>query len=134
MSVSLHLKAKLETVQSCLEPLLLPDSSAILVPRLEWVSVYAEQLSEDIDDIKELAGPLSEIAEVIAVIEEQVYGFANGAILNLEQNQLPKEAIADFSTIQALSRDGLLPLGARTLENEAGKPSLAEFFGRSSDE
>lgn len=136
MSVSLHLKAKLEMVQNCLEPLLLSDSSAVLVPRLEWVSVYAEQLSDDIGDIEELALPLSEMSEVIAVVEERVYRFVKGALQNLEQtpNELPKEALADFSTIQALAQAGLLPIGTMTLENEAEKPSLAEFFGRSQDE
>ena len=140
MSVSLHLKANLTKVQPCLEPLLLPESMIILVPRQDWVSVYAEQLSEDISDIEELAVPLSNLAEVLAVISErytEVYRFSKGALYSLEQqipNELPREAITELSTIQTLSRAGLLPKGSVILEKEAKKPGLAEFFGRSEDE
>jgi hypothetical protein len=140
MSVTLHLKADLSNIKSCLEPLLLPESIIILVPREEWVSIYAEQLSEDISDIEELAVPLSDFAEVLAVISErytEVYRFSKGALHSLEQripSELPREAISDFSTIQTLSRAGLLPSGSITLEKEAEKPGLAEFFGRSEDE
>jgi hypothetical protein len=140
MSVSLHLKANLENVQRCLEPLLLPESMIILVPRQDWISIYAEQLSEDISDIEELAVPLSSLAEVLAVISErytEVYRFSKGALHSLEHQiptQLPREAIAEFSTIQTLSRAGLLPKGSLILEKEAEKPGLAEFFGRSEDE
>jgi hypothetical protein len=140
MSVSLHLKANLSDVQHCLEPLLLAESIMILVPRKDWVSVYAEQLSEDISDIEELAVPLSDLAEVLVVISErytEVYRFSKGALHSLEQQiptELPREAIAELNTIQTLSRAGLLPKGSLNLEKEATKPGLAEFFGRSEDE
>ena len=140
MSVSLHIKADLSHVRGCLEPLLLPESMIILVPRQDWVSVYAEQLSEDISDIEELAVPLSDLAEVLAVISQrytEVYRFSKGALHSLEHqipNELPREAISELSTIQTLSRAGLLPDGSQTFEKEAEKPGLAEFFGRSEDE
>ena len=140
MSVTLHLKADLSKVQDCLEPLLLPESIMILVPRQDWVSVYAEQLSEDISDIEELAVPLSDLAEVLVVISErytEIYRFSKGALHSLEQqvpSELPREAISELSTIQALARSGLLPNGSQTFEKEAEKPGLAEFFGRSEDE
>lgn len=140
MSVSLHIKANLSHVQRCLEPLLLPESIMILVPHQEWVSVYAEQLSENISDIEELAVPLSYLAEVLVIISErytEVYRFSKGALHNLEQqipSELPREAIIELSTLQTLSRAGLLPKGSLTLEKEADKPGLAEYFGRSEDE
>ncbi len=140
MSVSLHLQTSFETVEQILKPLLLSDSLAILVPHQDWVSIYAEQLSENISDIEELAVPLSEITEVIAIIHErytEVYRFKKGALQSLEHQlptEVPHEAIAEFSTIQTLARAELLPINSRILENEAEKPGLAEYFGRSQDE
>jgi hypothetical protein len=140
MSVSLHVQISLEATEKKLKPLLLSDSLAILVPHQDWVSVYAEQLSENISDIEELAVPLSAITEVIAIIHErytEVYRFKKGALQSLEHtlpNEIPRQAIADFSTIQTLARAGLLPENSRILENEAEKPGLAEYFGRSQDE
>ncbi len=134
MGLSLHLKAKLEAVLRCLEPLLLPDSRAVLVPHLGWVSVYAEQLL-DLSDIEELAVPLSEMSDVIVLTATQIYGFRKGVIQEQAlPDQFPKEAISNFETIQAQALAGLLPIGTRILEHEAEKPGLAEFFGRSQDE
>ena len=140
MGVSLHLKSSLEAVRACLEPLLLPDSSAILVPREAWLSVYAEQLSPDISDIEELAVPLSILTEVYAVIAErqlEVYVFSKGALQGIQQttpSDLPDDALSELSIVKTLARTGLLPSGSQTLEREAAKPGLAEFFGRSEDE
>lgn len=140
MGVSLHLLSNLEQVRACLEPLLLPDSTAILVPRGAWLSIYAEQLSSDISDIEELAAPLSELSEVYAIIAErqlEVYVFSKGALQQIQSNpppDLPDDAINEFEVLQSPAKADLLPSGSQILENEAAKPGLAEFFGRSEDE
>jgi hypothetical protein len=129
MSLALHLKAPLSEIADMLEPLLLPDSSAVLVPRGDWVSVYAEQLSEDLADITELAAPLSSAFGSVWVTGELHYRFENG--LHLETTHVfPKGVPAETE----LDLDDDLPRDAVRVTRDADKPGLAEFFGRSSDE
>jgi hypothetical protein len=141
MGVSLHLQASLAEVQNCLAPLLLADSNALLLQNQIWVSIYAEQLSEYISDIEELAVPLSSLAAVTAVIAEtrsnEVYIFFKGALQSVSAQlpeDLPLESINDYETLIVLARAGMLSQTFVQLTRDADKPGLAEFFGRSSDE
>ncbi len=132
MSVSLHLQADIGIVAETLEPLLWPDMSAILVPRDGWIDVYAEQLSEDIDDIFELEIPLLTVTDAVYVVirsdQIKVFKCASGQLL-ATQTPFNLEHITDFETLE---QDR--PPDAIYLERDASKPGLAEFFGRSTDE
>jgi hypothetical protein len=129
MSVALHLKAPLSDIADMLEALLLPDSSAVLVPRGDWVSVYAEQLSQDLADITELAAPLSSAFGSVWATSDLHHRFDNGAHAETT-HVLPKDVPSEFE----VDVDDELPRDAVRVTRDADKPGLAEFFGRSSDE
>jgi hypothetical protein len=129
MSVALHLKAPLTEIAETLTAWLLPDSSAVLIPSGDWVSVHAEQLSEDLADITDLAAPLSSAFGEVWATGSLHHRFQNGALLettHLRPEWLPLEVDADL--------DDDVPEGAVRVSREADKPGLAEFFGRSADE
>jgi hypothetical protein len=127
MNMSLHLQADLRTVREILEPLLWPDTSAILWSRDNWVSVYAEQLSDDMDDVFELAEPLSLLSTVF-VASPEVFEYQGGELISTV-DALPFEVSEDFESLEEH-----LPPGAIRFERDASKPGMAEFFGRSADE
>jgi hypothetical protein len=132
MSASLHLQADLTPVKEILEPILWPDMSAILWPRDNWISIYAEQLGDDLDDILELAEPLSELGTVFVVrfeaLRYDVLEYQNAELIPATK-ALPFEASGDFESLKEH-----LPPGAIRVERDAAKPGLGEFFGRSADE
>ncbi len=141
VSVSLHLKSQIQKIQQHLESLLLPDSSALLIQQNTWLSIYAEQLSEQISDIEELAVPLSSLVEVIAVIADkrsnEVYVFSKGALQSVSATiptDLPASNLNDYETVQTIAKAGLITEPHLFITREAEKPGLAEFFGRSEDE
>lgn len=130
MSVALHLRGNASRVAAELEELLLPDSSAVLIPSGEWVSVYAEQLSEDLADITELAAPISEGFGEVWAHATLYYHFKDGVLEEARHDApagLPNESdLEDF--------EAELPANALRITRDAAKPGMAEFFGRSSDE
>jgi hypothetical protein len=130
MSVALHLRGNASRISAELEELLLPDSSAVLIPSGEWVSVYAEQLSEDLADITELAAPLSEGFGEVWAHATLYYRFKDG---NLEESRHDAPAgLPSGSDLEDFEAE--LPANALRITRDAAKPGLAEFFGRSSDE
>ncbi|NJK43409.1 MAG: hypothetical protein HC933_03325 [Pleurocapsa sp. SU_196_0] len=129
MSVALHLRAPITAVARTLEPLLLPDSSAVLIPHGDWVSVHAEQLSEDLADITELAAPLSEAFGLVWAATTLHHRFEHGT--HLETTHTPP---TDVPLEVTLDEDAVLPDNAVRVTRDADKPGLAEFFGRSRDE
>ena len=130
MSTALHLHGNASRIAAQLEGLLLPDSSAVLIPSGEWVSLYAEQLSEDLADIGELAAPLSEHFGEVWAHATLYYRFKDGALEETRHDApagLPHESdLEDF--------EAELPANALRITRDAAKPGPAEFFGRSSDE
>jgi hypothetical protein len=130
MSVALYLRGNLSRISETLEALLLPDSSAVLIPSGEWVSVYAEQLSEDLADITELAAPLSEDFGEVWAHATLYYRFKNG-VLEESRHDAPA-GLPDGSDLEDFEAE--LPANAVRITRDAAKPGLAEFFGRSSDE
>jgi hypothetical protein len=129
MGVTLHLRAPITAVTRTIEPLLLPDSSAVLIPTGDWVSVHAEQLSEDLADITELAAPLSEAFGLVWAVTTLHHRFEHGA--HLETTHMPPDGVPLEAT---LDEDAALPENAVRVTRDADKPGLAEFFGRSRDE
>ncbi len=121
--VALLLRADAQAVARALEELLLPDSAAV-VTALEggWVSVHAEQLSEDLADIEELAAPLSAQFGTVWARATLIHQFDAGkhvATAHEAPSTLPLET--DGGAVIHVLR-------------EAEKPGLAAFFGRSADE
>jgi hypothetical protein len=127
MNVSIHLQADLHAVRDVLEPLLWPETSAVLVPRDGWISVYAEQLSDDFEDIAELAAPLEALNPVFIALPAVKQYRSDGLIETTQE--LPFEIADEFERFEQN-----MPLGAVRLERDASKPGMAEFFGRSTDE
>jgi hypothetical protein len=134
MIASVHLETtNLERVKTLLEPNLQPNSSVFLRAANGWVSVYFDQYLDDGDknDFESVARGLSSFALTITCFAQgapaQIKCFQNklevSSDLNLEHPDL------SFDEIEASNLTGY-----EKLEFEAGKPGLAEFFGRSEDE
>ena len=122
--VALHLRAEIRALAEALMALLLPDTSAVLTPHEGWVSLHAEQLSEDLADISELAAPLSARFGEVWASGSLYYRFSAGELQETTHNRpegLPLEPEDDAAGTLRVSR-------------EPEKPGLAEFFGRSQDE
>jgi hypothetical protein len=138
MIASLHLETTdLERVKTLLMPNLQPNSSVFLHVLDGWVSVYFDQFLDDgdIDDFESVALGLSHIALTVscfgevmpATIKSFHHGLEVATTINLEHSDV------GFEDLQELEDEGELE-GYEKLEFEAGKPGLAEFFGRSEDE
>ncbi len=126
MNPALYLRGDARAVAMALEELLLPDSSAVLWQTSDWVGVAAEQLSEDLADLAELAEPLSlEFGEVWAHAT-LYHHFEAGAFVETVHIAPPNLPFED--DLEAL------PAGAIRVTREPEKPGMAEFFGRSADE
>ena len=127
MNPALYLRGDLRAVAVALEELLLPDSSAVLWQIGDWVSVAAEQLSEDLADIAELAEPLSEQFGEVWAHATLYHRFQGGAFVETVHTAPPDLPLEpnDLET---------LPAGAIRVTREPEKPGMAEFFGRSEDE
>lgn len=126
MNPALYLRGDLRVVAVALEELLLPDSSAVLWQTSDWISVAAEQLSEDLADIAELAEPLSEAFGTVWAHATFYHRFENGAFIETIHT-----APLDLPLEQDLET---LPANAIRVTREPEKPGMAEFFGRSEDE
>ena len=127
MNPALYLRGDARVVASVLEELLLPDSSAVLWQSGDWVSVSAEQLSEDLADLAELAEPLSLKFGAVWAHATLYHRFESGAFVETVHSAPPDLPITpnDLET---------LPAGAIRVTREPEKPGMAEFFGRSADE
>ena len=127
MNPVLYLRGDARGVAGQIQELLLPDSSAVLWQSGDWVSVSAEQLSEDLADLAELSEPLSLRFGAVWAHATLYHRFENGAFA---------ETVHDAPTDLPLEPTDLetLPAGAIRVTREPEKPGMAEFFGRSSDE
>ncbi len=130
MGVRLLLRAPIRAAAETLEPHLLPDTSAVLLPHGDWVSLHAEQLSEDLADISELAVPLSVAFHEVWAAATLYYRFQAGELA--ETFHSPPEGVPLEG--QNWDWDDELPESAVRVTRDAEKPGLAEFFGRSHDE
>jgi hypothetical protein len=134
MIASLHLETTdLGRVKSLLEPRLMPDSSAFLRLENGWVRVYFNGYLDDGDaeDFESVARELSKFATTVTCFGEAapatVKCFQNDfEVVNQVKLERPDLSFDDIETGDAA--------GFERLEFEAGKPGLAEFFGRSQDE
>ena len=127
MNPALYLRGDLQVVAALLGELLLPDSSAVLWQSGNWVCVGAEQLSEDLADLAELAEPLSLEFGAVWAHATLYHRFADGVFVETVHT-VP-------SDLPITSNDlGTLPAGAIRVTRDAEKPGMAEFFGRSEDE
>ena len=126
MNPALYLRGDARAVAVALEELLLPDSSAVVLQSGDWVSVAAEQLSEDLGDIAELSEPLSEQFGTVWAHATLYHHFEGGAFIETTHTAPP-----DLPLEQDLET---LPAGAIRVTREPEKPGMAEFFGRSEDE
>lgn len=126
MNPALYLRGDARAVAVALEELLLPDSSAVVLQSGDWVSVAAEQLSEDLADIAELAEPLSLEFGAVWAHATLYHRFEEGAFVETAHT-----APSDLPLEQDLET---LPAGAIRVTREPEKPGMAEFFGRSEDE
>jgi hypothetical protein len=138
MIASLHLETTdLERVKTLLMPNLQASSSVFLRVSNGWTNVYFDQFLDDKDfeDFESVARGLSSFALIVSCFGEEapatVKSFRNNLEIatttNLEQPDLSFEDLQELEDAGALS-------GYEKLEFEAGKPGLAEFFGRSEDE
>lgn len=127
MNPALYLRGDVRAVAVALEQLLLPDSSAVLWQSGAWVSIAAEQLSEDLADIAELSEPLSEQFGTVWAHATLYHRFEGGAFVETVHTAPP-----DVPLEQDASET--LPVGAIRVTRHAEKPGMAEFFGRSADE
>ena len=138
MIASVHLETTdLERVKTLLEPNLQPNSSAFLRVLNGWVSVYFDQFLDDgdQDDFESVARDVSKFALTVTCFGEEtpalVKSFSDGfEVLNEVKLENPD---LSFDDLQELEDAGKL-VGYEKLEFEAGKPGMAEFFGRSQDE
>ena len=126
MNPALYLRGDARAVAVALEELLLPDSSAVVLQSGAWVSIAAEQLSEDLGDIAELSEPLSEQFGTVWAHATLYHRFEGGAFIETTHTAPP-----DMPLEQDLEA---LPAGAIRVTREPEKPGMAEFFGRSEDE
>lgn len=138
MIASVHLETTdLERVKTLLEPNLQPNSSVFLRAANGWVSVYFDQFLDDgdKDDFESVARGLSSFALTISYFAEvapaQIKCFQN--TLEIPSNLKLEHPDLGFDDLQELEDLGKFE-GYEKLEFEAGKPGLAEFFGRSEDE
>jgi hypothetical protein len=138
MIASLHLETTdLEHVKTLLMPNLQANSSVFLRVNNPWTQVYFDQFLDDgdSDDFESVALDLSHFALTVSCFGEEIpvtiksfyHGLQVATTTNLEQPDL------SFEDLQELEDAGTLE-GYEKLEFEAGKPGLAEFFGRSQDE
>ena len=138
MIASLHLETTdLERVKTLLMPNLQANSSIFLRVNNGWTQVYFDQFLDagDSDDFESVALGLSQVASTISCFGEEIpatiksfhHGLELPTTIHLEQPDL------SFDDLQELEDSGKLS-GYEKLEFEAGKPGLAEFFGRSQDE
>ena len=127
MNPTLHLRGDLRVVAAVLEELLLPDSSAELWQSGDWISVEAEQLSEDLADIAELAEPLSLEFGVVWAHATLYHRFEGGAFAKT-LHSAPLDLPITPNDLETP------PAGAIRVTKDAEKPGMAEFFGRSADE
>ena len=127
MNPALHLRGDARAVAVVLKELLLPDSSAVLWQTSDWVSVAAEQLSEDLGDIAELSEPLSLEFGTVWAHATLYHRFEGGAFVETVHTAPP-----DLPLEQDAGET--LPAGAIRVTRDAEKPGMAEFFGRSEDE
>jgi hypothetical protein len=138
MIASLHLETiDLERVKTLLMPNLQPNSSVFLRVSNGWTRIYFDQFLDggDSDDFEAVALGLSQVALTVSCFAEEMpatirsfhHGLELATTIKLEQPDL------SFEDLQELEDDGTLK-GYEKLEFEAGKPGLAEFFGRSQDE
>ena len=138
MIASLHLETtNLEHVKTLLMPNLQPNSSAFLRVNNGWTQVYFDQYLDDgdSDDFESVARGLSTFALTVSCFAEEIpvtiktfhHGLEVATTIKLEQPDL------SFDDLQALE-DACTLKDYEKLEFEAGKPGLAEFFGRSQDE
>jgi hypothetical protein len=138
MIASLHLETiDLERVKTLLIPNLQANSSVFLRVDNGWTQIYFDQFLDagDSDDFESVARALSQVASTISCFGEEIpaiiksfhHGLELATSVKLEQPDL------SFDDLQALEDAGTLE-GYEKLEFEAGKPGLAEFFGRSEDE
>ena len=138
MIASVHLETTdLERVKTLLEPNLQPNSSAFLCAVNGLVSVYFDQFLDDgdVDDFESVARYVSKFALTVTCFGEEapalVKSFSDGfEVLNEVKLENPD---LSFDDLQELEDAGKL-VGYEKLEFEAGKPGMAEFFGRSQDE
>lgn len=126
MNPALYLRGDAREVAVVLEKLLLPDSSAVLWQSGDWVSIAAEQLSEDLADLAELSDPLSVHFGTVWAHATLYHRFEEGAFVETVHT-----APSDLPLEQDLEA---LPAGAIHVTREPEKPGMAEFFGRSEDE
>jgi hypothetical protein len=138
MIASLHLETSdLERVKTLLMPNLQANSSVFLRVHNGWTQIYFDQFLDDgdRDDFESVARGLSNVAltvscfgeEIPAIVKSFHHGLEVATTIKLEQPDL------SFEDLQELEDAGT-PKGYEKLEFEAGKPGLAEFFGRSEDE
>jgi hypothetical protein len=139
MIASIHLETSdLERLKMLVEPNLLPNSSAFLRVSSGWTHVYFDQFLDDADadDFESVARGLSTFFLTITCFAEfapaQVKCFQNNLEIPVGTVKLEQPDLS-FDDLQALDEAGKLR-GYEKLEFEAGKPGLAEFFGRSQDE
>ncbi len=138
MIASLHLETTdLERVKTSLMPNLQANSSVFLRVDNGWTQIYFDQFLDDgdSDDFESVARGLSNFALTISCFAEEtpvtIKSFHHG--LELDTTTKLEQPDLSFEDLQALEDDGTLE-GYEKLEFEAGKPGLAEFFGRSEDE
>lgn len=138
MIASLHLETTdLEHAKTLLMPNLQANASVFLRVSKGWTQIYFDQFLDDgdKDDFESVARGLSSFALTVSCFGEEapatIKSFQNNLEIaittNLEQPNL------SFEDLQELEDAGTLS-GYEKLEFEAGKPGLAEFFGRSEDE
>jgi hypothetical protein len=135
---SLHFETtNLEQLKTLLEPNLNANSSMFLRVLNGLVSVYFDQFLDDrdADDFESLARGLSHFALTVSCFAEvapaQIKSFYHG--LELVTDHKLEQPDLSFEDLQTLDDAGKLE-DYEKLEFEAGKPGLAEFFGRSQDE
>lgn len=138
MIASLHLETTdLERVKTVLMPNLQANSSVFLRVNNGWTQVYFDQYLDngDADDFESVALGLSQFALTVSCFSEEIPATIKSFRNNLEVATTVKLEQPDlsFDDLQELEDDGRL-MGYEKLEFEAGKPGLAEFFGRSQDE
>jgi hypothetical protein len=138
MIASLHLETSdLERVKTLLMAKLQANSSAFLRVWSGWTQIYFDQYLDDgdSDDFESVALGLSQLALTVSCFGEEIPAIIKSFHHELEvaTTTKPEQPNLSFEDLQELEDSGTLS-GYEKLEFEAGKPGLAEFFGRSQDE